>query len=123
MRTLSYVAAACLFVFGCTGPESSKEVDLGRDLMEPVSGCGDGVVDQNELCDDGNGVSEDGCTTECTFTCVVDATCDDLDPCNGTETCSGHVCKPGSAPPDGTACGAASACHGGACKVISCGDG
>lgn len=32
---------------------------------EPEDRCGDGVVDEGEQCDDGNGVSDDGCSASC----------------------------------------------------------
>jgi cysteine-rich repeat protein len=52
-----------------------------------LAGCGNGIREGRELCDDGNRVSGDGCENDCTFTCSDDARCDDGDPCNGTETC------------------------------------
>jgi len=33
-----------------------------------VFGCGNGVINPNEACDDGNTVSTDGCTDTCTIT-------------------------------------------------------
>lgn len=33
-----------------------------------VSSCGDGVQDEGEICDDGNGTEGDGCDTNCTLT-------------------------------------------------------
>jgi hypothetical protein len=36
----------------------------------------------------------DGCNNDCTFSCEVDADCDDADMCTGTESCSVmHVCS------------------------------
>jgi len=35
------------------------------DLPSPAPGCGDGVVDGDEQCDDGNAVDGDGCNTDC----------------------------------------------------------
>ncbi len=50
------------------------------------------------------------------------ASCADVDPCNGTETCAGGICQRGAPPADGTvacdagnACQAPGTCHGGAC--------
>ena len=31
-----------------------------------IVGCGDGIVDAGEECDDGNGIDNDGCTNACT---------------------------------------------------------
>ena len=50
-------------------------------------GCGDGVEQDDEECDDGNAVPGDGCEADCTFTCTSDADCDDGDACNGAEVC------------------------------------
>ena len=51
------------------------------------AGCGNGVVDGEEQCDDGNDVPKDGCENDCTFSCEADAQCEDGDPCNGLGTC------------------------------------
>src|SRR5262249_15206722 len=53
-----------------------------------------------------------------------DAFCDDMDPCNGAETCGPqHICVPGIPIADGTACGAGKICKGGVCGDNICGDG
>jgi fibro-slime domain-containing protein len=102
-------------------PETGEACDLGKDLnglftgdgkgcsrtctQEPtcrdasgkttacVTRCGDGNIDTNrdEQCDDGNGVTGDGCSAECKkedgFTCV-DKTKKDAQPCSsGTGEC------------------------------------
>lgn len=61
-------------------------------------GCGDGVQSGNEQCDDGNLVDADGCDSDCTFTCETDEQCDDLNSCNGKETCNleAHICEVGT---------------------------
>lgn len=38
---------------------------------EPAEACGDGVLDDDEFCDDGNDVSGDGCDADCTETVGV----------------------------------------------------
>ncbi|MDC0672682.1 hypothetical protein [Nannocystis radixulma] len=43
-----------------TGPDSET-----ADATGPVAGCGDGVVQAPELCDDGNLVDGDGCNVDC----------------------------------------------------------
>ena len=37
--------------------------------------CGDGIVDPDEQCDDGNSVNGDGCTVECKKECTADVDC------------------------------------------------
>ncbi|MEQ9072982.1 MAG: putative metal-binding motif-containing protein [Sandaracinaceae bacterium] len=61
-------------------------------------GCGNGVVDAGEDCDDMNEVDSDGCRTDCSYTCTDDAMCDDGVMCSGLETCdlSTHTCQPGT---------------------------
>jgi len=34
----------------------------GGDDDQPPARCGDGIVDSNEQCDDGNTIANDGCT-------------------------------------------------------------
>ncbi len=51
-------------------------------------GCGNGVVESGEECDDRNTISNDGCENDCTHTCRRDADCDDGDVCNGLEACN-----------------------------------
>ncbi len=98
---------------------------------QPISTCGDGIVDQNEECDDGNTEGGDGCSASCQQEqqsyCgdgMIDqneecddgnteggdgcsASCQQEDPCANTEcdpgwTCDGDGnCQP---PADGTAC-------------------
>lgn len=62
------------------------------------AGCGNGVVDAGENCDDMNDVDGDGCDNDCSFTCTNDLDCTDGDVCTGTETCDipTHTCVPGT---------------------------
>ncbi|MBN1772592.1 MAG: DUF4215 domain-containing protein [Deltaproteobacteria bacterium] len=89
--------------------------------------CGDGLLRTNpanpadlEQCDDGNAISGDGCDADCTYTCVADDECPDLDPCL-FEFCdpSFHVCA--SIPEyDGIECGG-DICSGfGTCLAGAC---
>jgi cysteine-rich repeat protein len=101
-----------------------------RGKLCALASCGDRIVEAPEECDDGNVVAGDGCENDCNFTCSLDRQCDDLDPCDGTETCaSNHACAGGAPPPSGTLCDAdANAatrdlCTDGTCHRSVCGDG
>ncbi len=92
--------------------------------------CGDGIVEGAKQCDDGaqNGMPGDPCTNSCTWVCTVgdphSPSCDDGNPCNGTETCqANHSCAAGTPPANGSSCGTAKLCNGGACADAVCGDG
>jgi cysteine-rich repeat protein len=63
------------------------------------AGCGNGMVDAGEECDDMNAVDDDGCTRACKFTCKANADCSDGNMCTGAETCNTttHRCQPGTA--------------------------
>lgn len=68
-------------------------------------GCGNGVLESGERCDDANTDSGDGCEADCTFTCEDDAQCTDNQPCTGVETCTAeHRCVWGTGLPLGTPC-------------------
>ncbi len=68
--------------------------------------CGDGVLDADNACDDGNFISGDGCDRDCRVepchtcsgepsTCTMlpnGTSCDDGLFCNGSDTCSGGSC-------------------------------
>ncbi len=87
----------------------------------PCGICGDGVVDPNETCDDGNTDSGDGCSSECRVeacwscngapsTCTQaadDTPCNDGSACTATDTCQGGVCT-GTDP---VTCTALDQCH------------
>ncbi len=99
----------------------------------PGATCGNGVVEAGETCDFGaqNGAGT-GCESNCTPSCTKSPdSCLDQNPCNGAESCAdvsvgpstGQACAPGAAAPDGTGCGGANICLGGACALSSCGDG
>jgi cysteine-rich repeat protein len=62
------------------------------------SGCGNGVLESGEDCDDmENGDDADGCTDACRFTCTTNLDCADGDVCDGEETCTvDHTCAEGT---------------------------
>jgi cysteine-rich repeat protein len=81
-------------------------------------GCGDGFVEGDEICDDGNTDAADGCEPiSCTYTCEVDADCNDDLVCNGVETCNvaQHVCIAGVS----ITCTPSDACHMASCSPIT----
>jgi cysteine-rich repeat protein len=65
-----------------------------------AEGCGNGQVEGDEECDDGNAIANDGCTPKCTYSCTENAECDNLNVCDGVETCDvgNHVCVAGEIP-------------------------
>jgi cysteine-rich repeat protein len=93
--------------------------------------CGNGTVDADEECDDGNPAGGDGCEIDCTWTCETALECDDRGVCDGAETCDAgaHLCIPGTAASDGTACdgdgdpSTRDICLAAACGPSICGDG
>jgi len=104
----------------------SGKICVGGNCVDPS--CGDGITSASEECDDGNATDGDGCDGTCAFSCVsTDPTrnCTSSDPCVGDGTCddSTHVCAPGTAVQDGTACGSGQICVTGACTAQQCGDG
>jgi len=90
--------------------------DVGEGPRCLSAGCGNGVAEAGEACDDGNDVGGDGCEADCTFSCTADTDCDDGNVCTGTETCdtATHVCA-GTAPLD---CTAPSACQDSRCDPV-----
>lgn len=98
--------------------------DEGRDAeAESTSSCGDRVVEPPEQCDDGNGVSGDGCEDTCRFSCTTAGDCADGDPCTADDCVpggEGRVCsrlvETGASCEDGLFCNGAEVCDAaGAC--------
>ena len=58
--------ALCVLLMACSGGGGGDDDDTGDDA--PPARCGDGHVDPNEQCDDGNAIAGDGCTL-----CMIDA--------------------------------------------------
>ena len=75
----------------------------------PNAVCGDGRVDIDEQCDDGNTMSGDCCSADCLFENMGASCGDDLDPCT-RDTCDGAgLCVHA---PDGGTCSDGIACPG-----------
>ncbi|MEZ4365468.1 MAG: hypothetical protein R2939_04160 [Kofleriaceae bacterium] len=109
-----------------------------RDGLCVVAGCGDGVVDPGEACDDGNQVADDGCTNACALpTCgdgvrQGDEVCDE-GAANGDDractsrclraTCGDNLVRAGDEECDGGAANADDDACTLACTRNVCGDG
>jgi cysteine-rich repeat protein len=65
------------------------------DTCDAAPGCGDGILDPGEDCDDGNTMNGDCCDENCMFE-PPGSSCDDGEFCNGEEICDGvGTCLPG----------------------------
>ncbi|HTM43961.1 MAG TPA: DUF4215 domain-containing protein [Polyangiaceae bacterium] len=81
-----------------SSPDATVAADAGNPLAGickagacVLAGCGNGVLQAGEQCDDGNDVNSDGCKNDCKYTCEADSDCDDHDVCTGSdETCNTH---------------------------------
>ena len=100
------------------------------------AGCGNGFLDGNEECDDGNVARGDGCDPDCSYSCHAAADClpgPGSDPCVQaacSDVPSGKMCEytniDGIECEDGDACMGGDLCLGGACVgqlTIDCFDG
>lgn len=104
--------------------------------MEPTPGCGNGVVEAGEACDDGNVFNDDGCSASCVIEICGDGvphtnlgeTCDDGNTVNGDgcsascviETCGdGIINLVGEQCDDGTANGTTTSNCNILCQTIS----
>jgi cysteine-rich repeat protein len=96
--------------------------------------CGNGTREGTEQCDDGNAVNNDGCRSDCTFTCTAAnaaTNCDDANTCTNN-TCMGtglaSRCISANVM-NGTACdldamaSTRDICRIGVCRRSTCGDG
>jgi len=93
--------------------EAGEDGGEGGDHGEVPVGCGDGMVDVTEECDDGNDVAGDGCEPNCTYSCHLPADCEDGDVCSTDHLCvsrgGGRVCTFTPAA-EGTVCDDDSTC-------------
>ncbi len=98
------------------------DVGLTRDVLIDLgwSGCGDGVIDPGEQCDDGNTLDGDCCSSSCQYEADL-GPCDDGDACtagdhcNATGSCIATPIGDGGACSDGDACTFGETCTGGIC--------
>ncbi len=81
------------------------------DTCDAVLGCGNGIQEPGEECDDGNTLDGDCCSSQCFFE-PAESFCTDGQFCNGEETCDGAGTCDAGAPVD---CG-----DGITCTVDSC---
>ena len=94
--------------------------------------CGDGVVQEEEECDDANSDDSDGCTMSCRFSCHINEDCPTLNPPCSEATCdmigNGKMCvthfNNGVACNDESACTENDVCSNGVCEgtAITCDD-
>jgi len=127
MLRLTYSAAFLTLVFAaCSTPDHNNDSpDAGVVVDAPAGGvCGDGVVDGNEQCDDGNTVSGYGCSVTCTT--ESNAKCgngqlDGNEQCDDGNHASGDGCSANCMVENGYDCTGAPS----VCTLIppACGDG
>src|SRR5262245_53395328 len=119
---MRYGWIALLIAAAACGDNLKAPADAAPDM--PGTTCGNGVVDSNEQCDEGdqNGTPGGKCKTNCSWTCLDDGFCTDNDPCNGSETCVDHACVTGTPLADGASCGTGKLCRNQACADAACGD-
>jgi cysteine-rich repeat protein len=104
------------------GIDDGDEVTAGTDPNDPASGpdCGNGEVEGNEECDDGNTSNDDGCLGNCQAAdCTPgDGKCGDGNSCT-TDSCSNGRCVNSNNTNtcnDGIACTNGDRCSAGSCR-------
>jgi cysteine-rich repeat protein len=84
----------------CPALGTAEDMAEATLILEPVNVCGDGILEDNEECDDGNTLNGDCCSS----TCLIDldgSVCDDANECTTGDTCTAGVCSgtpPGDCP-------------------------
>jgi cysteine-rich repeat protein len=114
----------------CDADMDAGTYDLCRGGVCALSVCGDGVVDSDsgEDCDDANDVADDGCESDCTFSCVEHEECDTGSPCSSSFCGVSNACTI-PAPVSGDLCDSdgdpdtRDVCVAGTCQFSVCGDG
>lgn len=92
----------------CSGGDLCNTATAPNSCVAP--GCGNGVLESGEACDDDNAVAGDGCGAAClvelTYACTGNAQCESGScvsnkcVCDGDSDCgSGNLCNTGAAPP------------------------
>ncbi len=144
-------SAGCALENGevCTGNGACASTLCGpvSNVCEPVGVCGNGVLDEDEACDDGNTSDSDGCNAACSLelgqpcasaadcesgVCDLDngATCEPADTCGNGSIDGGEACDDGGTLAAdgcdaaclrelGETCGGAADCSSGVCDPTS----
>lgn len=120
----------------CVAGTPLNEGDSCGDGLVCVSGncvsaaCGDGQQQTGEECDDGDVDENNGCNTQCTFSCLsTDATKDCTatgDECAGSNVCddTAHTCTGGTPLAENANCkNNTGTCKAGVCTLKTCGNG
>ncbi len=87
--------------------------DGGGPFTGGRAGCGNGITEGDETCDDGNAIDGDCCSTDCTTAAPTGTTCDDGDACTPVDQCSAGRCD-GGAP---MVCQPCESCSAGGCII------
>jgi len=80
--------------FTVTDPKTNgryRFFSVEKVAMLPLTGCGNGVKDPGEECDDGNTISGDGCSAQCKLECG-DGVIEGNEQCDDGNTVSGDGC-------------------------------
>jgi len=127
MLRLTYSAAFLTLVLGAcsTSNHNDNFPDAGVGTDAPTASvCGDGIVDGNEQCDDGNTVGGDGCSATCMTefnTKCGNGQLDGAEQCDDGNTAGGDGCAADCTVENGYTCAGTPS----VCTAISpaCGDG
>jgi len=99
----------------CTSPgdpcSAGTLCDEATDACQPIAGCGDGILQTGEECDDGNTADGDCCSAGCQYE-AAGSLCDDGQFCTAGEVCDGAGACGDGQPID---CGDGIACTDDAC--------
>lgn len=71
-------------------PDRDLDGEAEEDPEIPPN-CGNGTLDDDEDCDDGNDVDGDGCDTDCTYSCTEATAAED---CDDRQGCTDDACNP-----------------------------